>query len=84
VLLVPADPDQQVAMSRRIYGMTNADGSFRVSGAPGEYLVIVVRAADTMYQLSSEALKARAAAAQRVALQPGESTQMDIIAQGDK
>ena len=82
VLLVPADLDQQVARGRRMYGMSNADGSFRVGGAPGEYLVIVVRAADTMYQLSGEALKARAADAQRVVLQPGESKQMDLIARG--
>jgi hypothetical protein len=84
VLLVPADPDQQAAGGRRMYGMANVDGIFRVGGAPGEYLVIVVRAADTIYQLSGEALKARAADAQRVVLQPGENKQMDLITRGDK
>ena len=83
VLLISTDPEQQKSSSSRIYGSTNADGSFRVSGAPGEYLVIVMRPGESPYQFSNEALRSRIANAQRIVLQEGENQSVDIVAPSD-
>jgi hypothetical protein len=84
ILLLPADPDYQKSMSRRIYGFTNADGGFSMSGAPGEYIAIVMRAGEAAYQLTNDALRLRTANAQRVTLQPGENSRLELVAPGDK
>ena len=78
VILIPTDSEQQKSTSR-IFGFTNADGSFRVSGAPGEYLVIIMKAGESPYQLSNEALRLRSPNAQRIVLQAGENS-ADIVA----
>jgi hypothetical protein len=79
LLLVSVDADQH-----KIYGSTNADGNFRVSGAPGEYLLIVLRSSESPYQLNGDALTLRIANARRIVLQPGENTRVEIIAPSDK
>jgi 5-hydroxyisourate hydrolase-like protein (transthyretin family) len=84
VLFISADPVEQKTMSRRMYGFTNPDGGFSVSGAPGEYLAIIMRPGENFYQMRGDALKLRAATAQRVTLQPGENTKIELIAPGNK
>ena len=79
VVLVSVDADQH-----KIYGSTNADGNFRMSGAPGEYLLIVLRSSESPYQLNGDALASRIANAQRIVLQPGENTRMDIVVPREK
>jgi hypothetical protein len=84
ILLVSADPVEQKSSSRRMYGFTNADGGFRVSGAPGEYLVIVMRLGENFYQLIGDKLISRTAKAQRIMLQPGENDRIDLILPGER
>jgi hypothetical protein len=79
VLLISAESDQH-----KIFGVTNADGSFRLNGAPGEYVAIVMRPGEFPYQLSNEALKLRSSKAQRIVLQAGENNGLDIVASNDK
>jgi hypothetical protein len=84
ILLVPADLNLQKPISGRIYGITNADGGFSVSGAPGDYLAIVMRPGESAYQLTTDALRSRTTNARRLTLQPGENTSVDIVAPNDK
>jgi hypothetical protein len=84
VVLISTDPDQQKSTSARIFGLTNADGGFRLSGAPGDYLAIVMRPGEFPYQLSNDVLRSRNPDAQRIVLQPGENSKVDIIAPGTK
>jgi hypothetical protein len=84
VLFVPADPVEQKAMTRRMYGFTNADGGFRVSGAPGEYVAIIMRRGESWGPSTGSDLMSRAARAQRVTLQPGENSKVDLIVPSDK
>jgi hypothetical protein len=79
VVLVSTEPDQH-----KLYGYTNADGSFRVSGAPGEYQAIVIRPGENPYSLSNDALRSRLVNAQRIVLQPGENNAVDVVAPSDK
>jgi hypothetical protein len=78
VVLISADPDQQKSTSR-LYGMTNADGTFRLSGGPGEYLAIVMGPNESDDELSNEALRTRAPKVQRIVLQAGEN-KIEIVA----
>jgi Carboxypeptidase regulatory-like domain len=82
--LISTDPDQQKSTNARIFGFTNADGNFRLSGAPGEYLAIVMRPGEFVYELSNDALKLHNPNAQRIVLQPGENNRVEIIAPGNK
>jgi len=84
ILFVSVDSVEQKSMSRRMYGFTNADGAFRVSGAPGEYYAIVVGAAAGIYQLRGDALISLAAKAQRITLQPGENDRIDLVLPSEK
>lgn len=84
VVLISTDTDQQRSTNARIFGFTNADGSFRLSGAPGEYLAIVMRPGEFVYELSNDALRLRNPKAQRLVLQAGENDRVDIVAPSDK
>lgn len=84
ILLLPADPNSQKLMSGRIYAITNADGGFSLSGAPGDYLAIVMRPAEAPFQLTTDALRSRTTNARRLTLQAGENTSIDIVAPKDK
>jgi hypothetical protein len=84
ILFVPADPAEQKTMSRRIYGVTNADGGFRVSGAPGDYVAIVLRRGENAYMLRDDQFASRVAKAQRVTLQPGENSRIDLTVPSEK
>lgn len=83
VVLISTDTDQQRSTSARIFGFTNADGSFRLSGAPGEYLAIVMRPGEFIYELSNDALRLRNPKAQRLVLQAGENGRVDIVPPSD-
>lgn len=80
VMLVPAEPHKQRLRTARLYGLTNPDGGFTLTSAPGEYVAVVMRAGGDPDSLSDEAVKARAAGAQRVTLHPAERKNMDFIA----
>jgi hypothetical protein len=80
VVLISTDIDQQKSMSARIFGFTNAAGSFRLSGAPGEYLAIVTRPGEFVYELSNDALRLRNPKALRLVLQAGDNGSVDIVA----
>lgn len=78
VVLISTDPDQQKSTGGRIYGFTNADGAFRLSGAPGEYVAIAVRPGESVYQLPNDALRLRTPNPQRLVLLSGENAKVDL------
>jgi hypothetical protein len=82
--LLPTDPVRRRLRTARLSTSTSPDGSFRVSGAPGEYLVVIFRSAQTAYELGEAAIEARAASAPRVTLATGEPKRMDFTAPDDK
>ena len=79
VMLIPVDPSTGPAFQRP-NGGTNEQGTFLVSGAPGEYFLVLWRLgeqplpphdADSIKKLSPNAL--------RVTLAPGERKTMDLV-----
>lgn len=73
--------DKPRGSRRDLFALTSGDGSFKVEGAPGEYVLVVMRAGET---LDKTTRKARLAAAQRVTLKPGENKSIEIVAPPDK
>lgn len=53
-------------------------------GAPGEYLVLVLRPGENAYALGEEAIRERAASARRVTLESGEPKSIDLTVPGDR
>jgi len=84
LMLVPADPTRRRLRTARLLAPAGADGSFRVSGAPCEYLVLVFRPGQLTRETGEAAFEARAASAPRVTLAPGEPKRADFTAPGDK
>lgn len=82
IMLIPADPAMMRIFGVRAYGSTNRDGTFMMSGAPGEYLAITWRQSDGAY--NAETIKARSQNAPRVTLQPNERKTMDLVVPHDK
>jgi hypothetical protein len=78
VVLIPTDTEE-LKYNYQLFGNTNADGNFRMTGAPGEYLAIALRRGEYSYQFPSEVLKTRYPNAQRVVLQPGENPKVDLV-----
>ncbi|HEX7177808.1 MAG TPA: carboxypeptidase regulatory-like domain-containing protein [Pyrinomonadaceae bacterium] len=84
LVLLSADPTRRRLHTARLHATTSADGGFRVSGAPGEYVVLVFRPEQLTREPGEAAVEARAASAPRVTLAPGESKRADFTAPGDK
>lgn len=76
VVLVPVEPARQRVSTARPFGITNDDGAFKITGAPGEYLLMIWKRGDP--KINEEFIKTRAAHAPRVTLASGESKSMDI------
>ncbi|MDQ3755910.1 MAG: carboxypeptidase-like regulatory domain-containing protein [Acidobacteriota bacterium] len=84
IMLIPSDPGRQRRHSARLHGQANAEGQFTITGAPGDYLAIVMRPSQRVYGLKDDELKALAAAAPPVTLRPGERQSMDLTVLDDK
>jgi hypothetical protein len=82
IMLIPADPETMRVFGARAYGASSPDGTYTLSGAPGDYLAIVWRQSDGAY--NPELIKARAQNAPRVTLQPNERKSMDLVIPADK
>lgn len=84
VVLVPADPSRRRSGGRRLFDKTDGAGSFRISGAPGEYFVYVIPQGGRSLPVKLRESTAPPAKAQRVSLQPSERKSLDIIALGSQ
>ena len=79
VTLIPADPSKGEAHNSKLFGVTNEHGSFVVSGAPGEYFVIVWSLSERAKTRDGDSIKKFSANTLRVTLRPGERKSMDLI-----
>jgi hypothetical protein len=79
VTLIPTDPSKGEAFNSTLFGVTNEHGSFVVSGAPGEYFVIVWRLGERAPTRDGDSIKKFSANTLRVTLGPGERKSMDLV-----
>jgi hypothetical protein len=74
VLIIPANASEQRFRTSMLSVRTAADGSFRVSGAPGEYLIIARNPNGLPGLLTPEFFRNGMPDAERITLKPGEQT----------
>jgi len=79
VALIPNIPQRWRAQAGRLNARTNKTGEFNVRGAPGEYLVFLWPLGQTPEKIEEAYIKAHAATAQRVTLQPGGRQSADFV-----
>jgi len=81
VMLVVADPALRLnTRGSHLVTRTNSEGLFSVSGAPGEYFVIVFAQSIRFLKGDDDEIKPYLASPQRITLQPNERKSMDIVA----
>lgn len=78
VMLIPADPSTGPAFSRP-NGSTNEQGVFLVSGAPGEYFLVLWSRGEPLPPHDVDSIKKLSPNAMRVTLEPGERKSMDLV-----
>ncbi|MDQ5847108.1 MAG: hypothetical protein M3539_17615 [Acidobacteriota bacterium] len=78
ILLLPVEPEKQRFRTTYLTTRPGADGSFSLTGAPGEYLVLAKRREDLPAIVSEEFVRTQAANAVRVTLVSGEQKHLDL------
>lgn len=78
--LIPADPNKWRTRISYLFGNSEGNGSYSVSGAPGEYLIIFLGGTDNPRAVNEAWIQSRAATAPRVTLLPAQRKQMDLTA----
>jgi hypothetical protein len=79
VMLIPVDPSTAPAFQRP-NGGTNEQGAFIVSGAPGEYFLVLWRLGEQpLPPHDADSIKKLSPNAMRVTLGPGERKSMDLV-----
>lgn len=80
LLLIPTDQSKWRARTSYLYAGSKEDGSYSTSGAPGDYLIIFLRAGDQPPAVNEAWIRSRAANAQHVTLLPKEHKTMNLTA----
>jgi hypothetical protein len=70
VLVVPADQTRWRVRGTYLFGSTDAEGAFKIAAPPGQYLVIPLTGEDQLKVVGEAFIRARAATARPVSLQP--------------
>jgi hypothetical protein len=78
VMLIPSDPSTGPAFSRP-NGSTNEQGVFVVSGAPGEYFVILWSRGEPLPPRDTDSIKKLSPNTIRIRLEPGERKSIDLV-----
>ncbi len=79
IMLIPADPSTGPAF-QRANGGTNEQGTFLVSGAPGEYFLVLWRLGEQpLPPHDADSIKKLSPNAMCVTLAPGERKSMDLV-----
>lgn len=74
VALIPANPSQwQRQSNNNNFRMTDPQGEFSITTAPGEYYVVFLRAGESIQNMSADWIRERTANAQRVLLNPNDN-----------
>ena len=77
VTLIPADPSTGPAFTRP-NGLSNEQGTFIVSGAPGEYFLVLWGLGEPLAPHDAESLR-KSPNARRITLGPGERKSIDLV-----
>jgi hypothetical protein len=80
VLLVPIDSKLWHLSSLRVFKLTDANGEFSLSAAPGEYLVFTWLQTQAPAQPLEDFIRANAGAARRITVTRREEKKIDLIA----
>ena len=77
-MLIPVDPLTAPAFLRP-NGSTNEQGVFLVSGAPGEYFLVMWVRGEHLIPLDVDSIKKMSPNLMRVTLEPGQRKSIDLI-----
>lgn len=80
VLLVPSDPTRWRSSSAFLPAVTDGDGTFKFTSAPGSYLVMVLREGESLRAVNEAFVRAHSAGAKAVTLQPNGRETVELIA----
>jgi hypothetical protein len=78
VMLIPVDPSRAPAFLRP-NGSTNDEGTFLLSGAPGEYFIVLWGRGEPLPPHDADSIQRSSPNARRVTLAAGERKSMDLV-----
>lgn len=79
VLLVPADPARWRSTASYLPEVTQADGAFKFTAAPGSYLLIMLGEGENLRSVNEAFIRARSAGAKAVTLSPGGRETVELV-----
>jgi hypothetical protein len=82
VLLVPSDPVRWRSTGSYMPGVTESDGTFKLTAAPGSYLLLVLAEGENLREVNESFIRARAGSAKAVTLQPNGRETVELVAPG--
>ncbi|MBD0370463.1 MAG: carboxypeptidase regulatory-like domain-containing protein [Pyrinomonadaceae bacterium] len=80
LLLVPADPARWRSINSLLPGVTDADGTFKFTAAPGSYLLMLVGEGDNLRAINEAFIRSRSASAKAVTLAPNARETAELVA----
>jgi hypothetical protein len=80
VLLVLSDPTRWRFPGSFLPAVTEADGTFKITSAPGSYLLVLLREGENLRSVDEAFVRARSAGARAVTLQPNGRETVELVA----
>lgn len=80
VLLVPSDPSRWGFSGSFLPALTESDGTFKITSAPGSYLLILLKEGESLRAVNEAFVRARSAGARAVTLQPNGRETVELVA----
>jgi hypothetical protein len=80
VLLVPSDPARWRSSGSYLPGVTESDGTFKITSAPGSYLLLLLAEGENLREVNEAFIRARAGSAKAVTLQPNGRETIELAA----
>lgn len=80
VLLVPADSTRWRSPASFVPEVTQADGTFKITAAPGSYLLMVLGESENLRSLNEAFVRSRSAGAKTVTLSAGGRETVELVA----
>ncbi|HEX8748704.1 MAG TPA: carboxypeptidase regulatory-like domain-containing protein [Pyrinomonadaceae bacterium] len=84
LLLIPSDPARWRSSAAFLPAVTGADGTFKLTAAPGSYLLIILGEGDNLRSINEAFIKARSSSAKSVTLTAGGSETIELVAPASK
>ncbi|HKS30150.1 MAG TPA: carboxypeptidase-like regulatory domain-containing protein [Pyrinomonadaceae bacterium] len=84
LMLVPSDPARWRSGAAFLPAATGADGTFKITAAPGSYLLILLGEGENLRFVNEAFIKARSGGAKSVTLTAGGSETIELVAPAGK